>query len=218
MLPIGIKLVGMTRYLPMPLSRILLQVLTAGVGPSRPSTVVRFRGLAANKQPVTPQPSLVSCLPQAEREMFDWLWKRGTKVPAQETKTYKLGQNAAQGLVADLDSFMRTRFDSVFDGYLGVLRDCFERPSTVPRHRPSYSLESNTTASWRTLTSFAKMPPDITAALSGWRDLSDELGKREDFQRLIAVAAAPPANVTADTSTEDGLKTRLPNTENSVCS
>jgi hypothetical protein len=55
MLPIGIKLVGMTRYLPMPLSRILLQVLTAGVGPSRPSTVVRFRGLAANKQSVTPE-------------------------------------------------------------------------------------------------------------------------------------------------------------------
>jgi hypothetical protein len=27
--------VGMTRYLPMPLSMILLQVLTAGVGPSR---------------------------------------------------------------------------------------------------------------------------------------------------------------------------------------
>jgi hypothetical protein len=105
---------------------------------------------------------------------------------AQETEAYKLGQNAAQGLVTELDSFMRTRFDPVFDAYLEVLRDCFERTFDRPEAPPIVLARVEYSSFLENVDELrAKMPPDISAALGDWRDLSEEMSMQEGFQRLI---------------------------------
>jgi hypothetical protein len=97
--------------------------------------------------------------------MFNWLWKRGTKVPAQEIQAYKLGQNAAQGLAADLDSFMRTS---------GCSETALGGPSTVPRHRPSYSQELTAAG----LQMFLDMVDRLKVADDRWRAANPEKAAR----------------------------------------
>jgi hypothetical protein len=119
--------------------------------------------------------------------MFGWLRKRKQTPRPEDTEAYKLGQRAADSMTADLDAFMRTRFDPSFDAFLGVLRDCFERTFDRPEAPPitlasiEYKSFLENVEELRT-----KMPPEISAALSGWRDLSDDMGiMRAGFQRLI---------------------------------
>ena len=89
-------------------------------------------------------------------------------------------------MTADLDAFMRTRFDRTFDAYLGVLRDCFDRAFDGPEAPPitlariEFKIFRENVDELR-----SKMVPEISATLSGWRDLSDEMGMRVHFQRLI---------------------------------
>jgi hypothetical protein len=111
--------------------------------------------------------------------MFGWLRKK-------EVDLFRLGQDAANGLAADLNSFMHSRFDPVFNSNLGVLRDCFERTFNQPEAPPIVLARIEYNSFLENVEELcAKMPPDIAAALAGWGDVYEQLGWVEDFRRLI---------------------------------
>jgi hypothetical protein len=118
--------------------------------------------------------------------MFDWIRKREKSIPIEQTEAFKLRQRVLGGIAADLDSLMRTRLDQTFKTYLELLRRSFERTSDHPEAphitlaRIEYKIFLENVDELR-----SKMQPEISAALSVWRDQCDEMGIREPFQRLI---------------------------------
>jgi hypothetical protein len=116
--------------------------------------------------------------------MFGWLRKREKKIPVEQTEAYKLGRRAGDSMAADLDRFMRARFEPAFNGYLGVLRDRFETTFDSPDAPPiilariEYKIFLENVDELRD-----KMSPEISAAMSGWLNIDE--GVRADFQRLI---------------------------------
>jgi hypothetical protein len=111
--------------------------------------------------------------------MFNWLRKR-------EANLFRLGQDAANGSAADLDSLMHARFDPVFNSYLEMLRDSFERTFNQSEAPPIVLAGIEYNSFLENVEELcAKMPPDIAAALAGWRDVYERLGGVEDLRRLI---------------------------------
>ena len=45
----------------------------------------------------------------------------------EDSEAYKMGQQAANSMTADLDAWMTSRFKPVFENYLGVLRGCIQK-------------------------------------------------------------------------------------------
>lgn len=79
--------------------------------------------------------------------LLDKLLRRPTKEEKQEVDpAYQFGQNAAQSMVRDLDSFMAARFGHLKEGYLDILRKNVTEAITRADHSPlliargSYSL------------------------------------------------------------------------------
>jgi hypothetical protein len=140
--------------------------------------------------------------------MFGWFRKQ-----KKQTEAYKLGKSAAESMVADLDRFMRLRFDPVYHEYLKVLRGRFEGAFNPPEAPPiivariEYKIFLENVDELR-----QKMPPDINMAMRKWRDLSDETGIRAEFNQLVDNRVETfMSNLTADglkmfLDLADGLK------------
>ena len=106
----------------------------------------------------------------------------------QAPEAYKLGQRAADGMVADLDRFMRLRFDPVRANYLKVLRDGFDRSFDPPEAPPMIMARIEYNSFLENVdVLLQKMPPEITTAMREWRDLSDKmgLGARAQFNQIV---------------------------------
>ena len=117
--------------------------------------------------------------------MFGWFRKRDKKGPVDQSEAYRLGRRAAETMIADLDRFMGRHFDPVRDEGLKVLRNCFER-SFNPQQAPpiiiariEFKIFSENMEELR-----QKVPVHINEAMHDWRDWSDEMGLRAEFNQL----------------------------------
>ena len=118
--------------------------------------------------------------------MFGWLRNREKKVPAEQTEAFKLGRKAAASAAADLDRFMRRRFEPVHSGYLKVLRDRIERSFNPPEAPPIIMARIEYKCFLESVDELRqKMPPEILAALREWANVADQIGNREQFNELI---------------------------------
>jgi hypothetical protein len=118
--------------------------------------------------------------------MFGWFRKRDKKAPVEQTEAYRLGRRAAETMIADLDRFMGRHFDPVRDECLKVLRNCFERSFNPPQAPPiiiariEFKIFSENIDELR-----QKVPVHINEAMHDWRDWSDEMGLRAEFNQLV---------------------------------
>jgi hypothetical protein len=116
--------------------------------------------------------------------MFDWFSRR-KRQPANQ-QAYERGRRAGQQFSDDLDQLLETRFKPVFDGYLSVMQKQLNRclapvdgpPLTVARIEHKIFLENVDELANR-------MRGEITAALSAWLDVADQLESRDMFLKLI---------------------------------
>jgi hypothetical protein len=102
------------------------------------------------------------------------------------TEPHKLGKNTAQSMVDDLHRFMDARFKPAFDGYLGVLRSCFEK-CIDPKDAPPIVMARIEYKSF--LENVDEMKPkmlgDIEAGMRGWLEAFDETSMRVETVRLF---------------------------------
>jgi hypothetical protein len=119
--------------------------------------------------------------------MFGSLQKREKSISVEHTAACKLRQRVLDGIAADLESVMRTRFDPTFKAYHELLRGCFDRTfdqleaPPIALARIEYKIFLEKVDELR-----SKMQPEISAALSVWRDeWCDKMGIQKPLQHLI---------------------------------
>jgi uncharacterized membrane protein YhaH (DUF805 family) len=102
------------------------------------------------------------------------------------TRAYEMGRQSVESFAADLEKLMNVRFKPVSDGYLGVIQGQYNKcltPTDAPpiiAARIEYKVFLDNVDELR-----GKMMDQITATLSGWLDLADQMQTRDKFTELI---------------------------------
>jgi hypothetical protein len=115
--------------------------------------------------------------------MFGWFKKQSRP---EDTEAYKQGKRMVESMTADLQQFMSTRFDPVFDGYVGALTERFEtvydndEAPPIILARIEFDIFNDHVRELR-----EKMGAEVNAAMREWLETADLIGGRSDFQKLI---------------------------------
>lgn len=117
--------------------------------------------------------------------------KEGSAVPAAENQAklddaFKRGQEAAQSMVADLDSFMAGRFGHIKRAYLDILAKGTREALSQTDHSPILVARAELSVFNEKVTETrGKMRSEVTEHMREWERLFSELGEDAGVAKVV---------------------------------
>ena len=114
-------------------------------------------------------------------------WSKSSNQKSEDANAYQLGANMGRQMAEAVNAVTEARFKSIEDGYLSVLRDRFRLalnqadapPITVARIDYKVFIENVDELKF-------KMPTELRETLADWVKAVDEIGVRDDFDRMLS--------------------------------